>query len=43
MLPTLSAAVQAKRDQVYFQAAEVAAVPAMSAANTKTLFLQVNQ
>ena len=43
MLPALSAAVQAKKDLVCFKAAEVAAVPAMSAVNDKTPFLLVNQ
>jgi hypothetical protein len=42
MLHALSAAVQAKRDQVYFQAAEIAAVPDMCAANAKTWFLLGN-
>ena len=43
MRHALYAAVQAKQDQVCFQAAEVAAAPAMSDANDKNLFLLVNQ
>ena len=43
MLHALSAAEQAKQDQVCFLAAEVAAVPAMYAANDKVPFLWVNQ